>query len=268
MENNMRNSSTIIKRLDSKLLEIYLNRPEKLNAFNIEMHENLYDCLEIARDDDNVRAIMISGSGRAFCAGQDLGDRHPDKLTEEPDLEKTLTNFYNPLVTLIRAINKPVICAVNGVAAGAGANLALACDIVIANETARFIQSFSKVGLVPDAGGSWLLPRLVGEARAKALTMTACPVTAKQAEEWGLIWKTYPENEFLKEAKKLGVELASGASVGLGLTKENIQSAANQDFKDHLIQEAKSQGICGRTNDYKEGVRAFSQKRAPNFGGN
>ena len=144
----------------------------------------------------------------------------------------------------------------------------MACDIVIANETARFIQSFSKVGLVPDAGGSWLLPRLVGEARAKALTMTACPVTAKQAEEWGLIWKTYPENEFLKEAKKLGVELASGASVGLGLTKENIQSAANQDFKDHLIQEAKSQGICGRTNDYKEGVRAFSEKRAPNFGGN
>ena len=264
----MRNSGTIIKKLESKLLEIYLNRPEKLNAFNVEMHKDLYNCLKTARDDNKVRAIMISGSGRAFCSGQDLGDRHPDKLTKEPDLEKTVATFFNPLVTLIRAINKPVICAVNGVAAGAGANLALACDIVIANENARFIQSFSKVGLVPDAGGSWFLPRLIGEARAKALALTANPLSAKKAEEWGLIWKAYPENKFLNEAKKLGVELASGPSVGLGLTKQNIQAAANQDFKDHLVQEAKSQGICGRTNDYKEGVRAFSEKRVPNFGGN
>ena len=163
---------------------------------------------------------------------------------------------------------KPVICAVNGVAAGAGVNIAIACDIVVANEKAKFIQSFSKVGLIPDAGGSWMLPRLIGEARAKALSMTAFPLPARQAVEWGLIWSAHDENEFLGEARQLAVDLANGPTIGLGLTKQAIQNAVNQSYDFHLTQEAKFQGICGRSNDYKEGVRAFLGKRTPNFEGN
>ena len=168
---------------------------------------------------------------------------------------------------LIRALPKPIICAVNGVAAGAGANLAFGCDIVIANENAKFIQSFAKVGLVPDAGGSWLLPQLIGQARAKALTMTAMPLSAKQAVEWGLIWQALPEAEYLPEAQKMAITLAQGASFGLGLTKQAIHQAADNSLDEHLNLEAKYQGQAGRSDDYAEGVRAFLQKRSAKFTG-
>ena len=164
--------------------EITLNRPERLNAFNDEMHRALAHAIGQARD-RKLRAILLTGAGRGFCAGQDLGDRDPAKLDSPPDLAATLTTFYNPLIRLIRSIEIPVICAVNGVAAGAGANLALACDIVLAAESAKFVQSFASVGLIPDSGGSWFLPRLLGEARAKGLALTAAPLTASRAAEWG-----------------------------------------------------------------------------------
>ena len=264
----MEKSETIIEIENGPLLEIHLNRPDQLNAFNEEMSRAFITSLEGARDDERTRAILITGRGRGFCSGQDLGNRNPDTMSEAPDLEKTISELYNPLVKLIREMPKPVICAVNGVAAGAGVNIAIACDIVVANEKAKFIQSFSKVGLIPDAGGSWMLPRLIGEARAKALSMTAFPLPARQAVEWGLIWSAHDENEFLGEARQLAVDLANGPTIGLGLTKLAIQNAVNQSYDFHLTQEAKFQGICGRSNDYKEGVRAFLGKRTPNFEGN
>ena len=264
----MEKSETIIEIENGPLLEIHLNRPDQLNAFNEEMSRAFITSLEGARDDERTRAILITGRGRGFCSGQDLGNRNPDTMSEAPNLEKTILELYNPLVKLIREMPKPVICAVNGVAAGAGVNIAIACDIVVANEKAKFIQSFSKVGLIPDAGGSWMLPRLIGEARAKALSMTAFPLPARQAVEWGLIWSAHDENEFLGEARQLAVDLANGPTIGLGLTKQAIQNAVNQSYDFHLTQEAKFQGICGRSNDYKEGVRAFLGKRTPNFEGN
>ena len=264
----MEKSETIIEIENGPLLEIHLNRPDQLNAFNEEMSRAFITSLEGARDDERTRAILITGRGRGFCSGQDLGNRNPDTMSEVPNLEKTILELYNPLVKLIREMPKPVICAVNGVAAGAGVNIAIACDIVVANEKAKFIQSFSKVGLIPDAGGSWMLPRLIGEARAKALSMTAFPLPARQAVEWGLIWSAHDENEFLGEARQLAVDLANGPTIGLGLTKQAIQNAVNQSYDFHLTQEAKFQGICGRSNDYKEGVRAFLGKRTPNFEGN
>ena len=264
----MKKSETIIEIKNGPLLEIHLNRPDQLNAFNEEMSRAFISSLEQARDDEGTRAILLTGRGRGFCSGQDLGNRNPDTMSEAPDLEKTISELYNPLVRLIREMPKPVICAVNGVAAGAGVNIAIACDIVIANDKAKFIQSFSKVGLIPDAGGSWMLPRLIGEARAKVLSMTAYPLPARQAVEWGMIWKAVAENELLDEARQLGVALANGPTIGLGLTKIAIQNSINQSYDSHLVQEAKFQGICGRSNDYKEGVRAFLGKRKPNFGGN
>lgn len=244
-----------------------LNRPDKLNAFNDEMHLGLRAALEAARDDSAVRAILLSGAGRGFCAGQDLGDRDPRKGGEPPDLGRTLETFYNPLVRLIRSIEKPVICAVNGVAAGAGANVALACDIVLAARSARFIQSFAKVGLVPDGGGTWSLPRLLGEARAKALAFTAQPLGAEQAESWGLIWKAVDDDSLMADALALATELAAGATFGLGLTKRAIQAAATQGLDAQLDLERDLQRQAGRSADYAEGVAAFLDKRKPEFRG-
>ena len=252
------------ERVDN-LAIIKLNRADKLNSFIREMAMEFQDRLKQCAEDSNIRAILITGEGRAFCAGQDLAEA----ISEDgPELTKIVEEHYNPIIELIRNIEKPVVCAVNGVAAGAGVNIAIACDIVVANEKAKFIQSFSKVGLIPDTGGSWMLPRLIGEARAKALSMTAFPLPARQAVEWGLIWSAYDENEFLGEARQLAVDLANGPTIGLGLTKQAIQNAVNQSYDFHLTQEAKFQGICGRSNDYKEGVRAFLGKRTPNFEGN
>ena len=230
------------------------------------MHLALRAALEGARE-TGARAVLLTGAGRGFCAGQDLGDRDPSKMATPPDLGETVRRFYAPLVRLIRDLPCPVICAVNGVAAGAGANLALACDIVLAAENAKFIQSFSKVGLIPDTGGSWHLPRLLGEARAKGLAMTAEPLTAQRAEDWGLIWRAYPDESLLEEARALAARLATGPTLGLSLTKQTIQAAATNTLSDQLELEADAMKTCGESADYAEGVSAFLNKRAPEFTG-
>jgi 2-(1,2-epoxy-1,2-dihydrophenyl)acetyl-CoA isomerase len=231
------------------------------------MHHALRNHLTAATQDSSIRAVLLTGAGRAFCAGQDLSDRDMRGGGEAPDLGVTLETFYNPLVRQIRALKKPVICSVNGVAAGAGANIALACDIVLAAQSARFIQAFSKIGLVPDSGGTWLLPRLIGEARAKALAMTGEPLGAETAAAWGLIWKSVPDAELMTEAGMLATQLAAGATTGLALTKELIQAAADQSLDQQLDAERDSQRKAGRTNDYREGVTAFLEKRSARFTG-
>jgi 2-(1,2-epoxy-1,2-dihydrophenyl)acetyl-CoA isomerase len=259
-------SDTILTEQHGDLTQITLNRPDRLNSFNEEMHLALCAALD-ATVTSGSRAILLTGAGRGFCAGQDLGDRDPAKMEGTPDLGATLENFYNPLVRQIKGINMPVVCAVNGVAAGAGANIALACDIVLAAESAKFIQSFAKVGLVPDGGGTWSLTRLLGEARAKALALTAEPLSATKAAEWGLIWKTVPDVDLIAEARALGAQLAAGPTVGLGMTKQAIQAASTNTLNAQLDLEAEYQRICGATPDYAEGVASFLAKRPAKFSG-
>ena len=259
--------STVITTKNNDWVEITLNRPDRLNSFTDEMHLALCASLEGIAKDNEIRAVLLTGAGRGFCAGQDLEGRDPRKMDSPPDLEHTLTTFYNPLVRMIRSMEKPVICAVNGVAAGAGVNIALACDIVLASEDAKFIQSFANVGLIPDAGGSWSLTHLLGEARAKGLTLTGQPISAKKAEDWGLIWKAIAHDDLMSEARAMAQKLASGPTVGLAYTKQAIHEARENSFEEQLELEAKLQKACGRTPDYKEGVTAFLEKRTPHFTG-
>jgi len=263
----MTESPTVISTLSDGVLKLTLNRPDKLNSFNEDMHLAFRAEIERAHHDKAVRAVLLTGAGRGFCAGQDLGDRDPRKSSEKPDLGHTIETFYNPTLRLIRSLEKPVVCAVNGVAAGAGANIALACDIVLAARSAKFIQAFSKIGLIPDAGGSWSLPRILGEPRAKALALLAEPVTADQAADWGLIWKAVEDDALLNEAAVIATKLAAGPTVGLGLTKRLIQAAASQDLDTHLDMERDCQQTAGFTDDYAEGVTAFLEKRPACFRG-
>lgn len=260
-------SDPVLHSWNGGVLEITLNRPDRLNAFNDEMHAAMAACLELARDDARCRAVLLTGAGRGFCAGQDLSARDPAKMSGPPDLGETLTRFYNPMIRRIRSLEKPVVCAVNGVAAGAGANLALACDIVLAARSAKFIQSFARVGLIPDAGGSWMLPRLIGEARAKAIAMTAEPVSAEKAVDWGMIWRVVEDAELMVEARALASRLAAGPTFGLGQMKGLIQAAAGHELDAHLDLEAQTQRKAGFSADYAEGVSAFLEKREPKFGG-
>jgi 2-(1,2-epoxy-1,2-dihydrophenyl)acetyl-CoA isomerase len=257
---------TILLQQHENWVEITLNRPERLNSFTDAMHIELRTALENARG-SGARSVLLTGAGRGFCAGQDLGDRDPSKGNAHPDLSQTLADFYNPLIRLIKSLEFPVICAVNGVAAGAGANIALACDIVLAAKSAKFIQSFAKVGLVPDAGGSWTLPHLIGHARAMGLALTAEPLSAEQAEDWGLIWRSVEDNKLMQEARNLAQAMAQGPTVGLGLAKQAIQSASGNTLDEQLDLEAQNQSICSQSDDYAEGVSAFLQKRQPVFKG-
>ena len=259
--------SPVLSTLEKGVLCLTLNRPDKLNSFNQEMHKALRQGFEQAHADASVRAVLLTGAGRGFCAGQDLGDRDPSKADGPPDLGSTLENFYNPLVRLIRTLPKPVICAVNGVAAGAGANLALACDIVLAAKSARFIQAFAKIGLIPDAGGSWSLARILGEPRAKALALTAEPLGAEKAAQWGLIWDCVEDEALMAKAQALAETLAQGPTLAYGLTKQAIQSAATQSLDEQLDLERDLQRQAGRSADYAEGVSAFLQKRKAEFKG-
>jgi 2-(1,2-epoxy-1,2-dihydrophenyl)acetyl-CoA isomerase len=258
---------TVLAEVRGGVLVLTLNRPERLNAFNPEMHAALRAGFDRARDDGSVRAVLLTGAGRGFSAGQDLGDRDPRAGGPPPDLGDTLERFYNPLVRAIRGLEKPVVCAVNGVAAGAGANLAFACDIVLAARSARFIQAFSRIGLVPDSGGTWWLARILGEPRAKALALTAEPLDAETAAAWGLIWRAVPDEALMDEAFALASRLAAGPTLGLGLTKRAIQAAGDNGLDAQLDLERDLQRQAGRSADYAEGVAAFLEKRKPEFTG-
>lgn len=242
-----------------------LNRPERLNAFTEGLHLALRAALDECERDETCRAIIITGAGRGFSAGQDLADRDPTMMGEDPDLGLTLETYYNPLILELRELPKPVIVAVNGVAAGAGANIALAGDIVIAARSANFIQAFAKIALIPDAGGTWWLTRHLGEARAKALAMTAEPLSAEKAAEWGLIWKAVDDDSLMAEATKLAEQFANGPANAYALTKKAIHAASANALEAQLNLEREMQREAGFSGDYKEGVAAFLEKRPANF---
>ena len=248
-------------------MKIILNRPEKLNALNPDLHAGVVAALDAAEADPGCRALLLTGAGRGFCAGQELGEEvMPGPNGEAPDV-RAILNRWNPVVRRIRGMRIPVVCAVNGVAAGAGANIALACDLVLAARSARFIQSFIKIGLVPDAGGSFFLPRLVGEARAKALAMLGEPVTAEQAEAWGMIYKAVDDAALMAEAEALAAHLALQPTEALGRIKQAFLASGENDLATQLDLERELQQESAGTNDFREGVRAFQEKRAPAFTG-
>lgn len=259
--------STIRLDVADGVATLTLDRPDKLNSFTGEMHAELRDALAAIRADASVRCLLLTGAGRGFCAGQDLSDRAVAPGAETPDLGQSLESNYNPLVRALRDLPLPVVCAVNGVAAGAGANLAFACDIVLAARSASFIQAFCKIGLIPDSGGTWALPRLVGTARAMALSMLGDKVAAEQAAAWGMIWKVVDDDRLMEEAGALARHLAAQPTRGLALIKRAIQASATNTLDQQLDLERDLQREAGRTHDYQEGVAAFVAKRAPNFEG-
>jgi 2-(1,2-epoxy-1,2-dihydrophenyl)acetyl-CoA isomerase len=249
------------------VLVLTLNRPDVLNSFNGPMATELLGALRDAADDDGVRAVLLTGSGRAFCAGQDLSAVVPLAGRPAPDLGDVVRDQYNPIVHAVRTLEKPIVCAVNGVAAGAGANLAFACDIVVASDEATFIQSFGRVGLIPDSGGTFILPRIVGLQRAAALTMLGERLTADRALEWGLVYQVVPAGVLADASYELAKRLAAMPTRGLGLTKRGFNAAFANDLDAQLALEEALQREAGRTEDYAEGVRAFVEKRTPEFKG-
>jgi len=255
--------ASILVSRDAGVLSVTLNRPDKLNAFNPEMHQLLRDALEQALDDAGVRAVLLTGAGRGFCAGQDLSERNVSADAAPIDLSVSLGSNYNPLVRRLRALPKPIVCAVNGVAAGAGANIALACDIVLAARSASFVQSFSQLGLVPDSGGTYFLPRLVGSARAMGLALLGERLSAKEAQSWGLIWKAVEDRRLMEEAAKIARTLAAGPTKGYGLIKKALHASAGNSLDAQLDLERDLQREAGFSEDYRKGVAAFLQKRKP-----
>lgn len=259
---------TVLIEKRTNVLSLTLNRPQVLNSFNAEMAYALQAALSQAASDLTIRAVLLSATGRAFCAGQDLSEVAPREDGSLPDLGEILLKHYNPIIVALRELEKPIVCAVNGIAAGAGANLALAADIVVAAESASFVQSFAHVGLIPDSGGTYILPRLVGLARATAWSMLAEKVSAQDAEKFGLIYKAIPDADLASEANKLAQRLASMPTRGLALTKRAFQSSFQSDLEAQLALEADLQCQLGKSKDYLEGVTAFLAKRKPDFKGN
>ncbi|MDG1716814.1 MAG: enoyl-CoA hydratase-related protein [Saprospiraceae bacterium] len=256
--------SVLITEIDNGVLYITLNRPDKYNSGTQEMAFAFHKALDKARDNDDVRAVYITGAGKAFCAGQDLGEIVDPNGLELPSIVK---DHYNPTVERIRNLNKPVVAAVNGVAAGAGANIALACDVVVASEGASFIQAFSKIGLIPDSGGTFTLPRLIGLQRASALMMLGDKVSAADALQMGMLYKVFPIDTFVKESRKIVQKLAKMPTKALGMTKILLNESIKNSLKQQLELEGRYQELASHTEDYKEGVDAFLEKRKPTFKG-
>ncbi len=258
---------SIVLAIDAPVARLTLNRPSKLNSFTESMHHELADALAALGSRQDVRVLVLTGAGRAFCAGQDLAEPQMSPSSPGFDMGATVERHYSPLVSSIRKLAFPVVAAVNGVAAGAGANLALACDVVVATASATFIQSFSRVGLIPDTGGTFFLPRLVGTARAIGLAFFGERVSASQAESWGLIWKCVPDEDFPGFVEKLAQELARGATRSLALTKEAMYASLGNDLAGQLALERDLMRELGKTADYGEGIRAFLGKRPAAFDG-
>ena len=259
--------SSVLSALSDGVLTVTLNRPDVLNSFDRAMAAALQAVLAAAAADAGVRAVVLTGAGRGFCAGQDLAAVLPADAAPPTDLSTIVRECYNPIVRALVTLEKPVVAAVNGIAAGAGANLALACDFVVAAEEASFAQSFVHVGLIPDSGGTWLLPQLVGRARAAQLVMLGEKLPARRAFEWGMVYAVVPRGEVMAEAAALARRLAGMATRGIGLAKRGFAHAAGASLDEQLEVEARLQGEAGQTADYAEGVRAFVEKRSAAFVG-
>ncbi|MBL7831604.1 MAG: 2-(1,2-epoxy-1,2-dihydrophenyl)acetyl-CoA isomerase [Saprospiraceae bacterium] len=256
--------ANLTHQINNGVYTIFLNRPEVFNSFNRSMALDLQSALDLAEENPDIRCIVITGTGKAFSAGQDLGE-----VTGEnpPSFNTILGEHYNPIISRIRSIEKPVIAAVNGVAAGAGANIALCCDIVLASKSASFIQAFSKIGLIPDSGGTFFLPRLIGFQKASALMMTGEKISATEAERLGMIYKVFDDENFNQEVEKLALQMANMPTRGLGLTKKALNRSFFNDLESQLQIEDDLQFQAGSTQDYQEGVNAFIEKRKPEFKG-
>ena len=258
---------TIEFNVDSGIATLTLNRPDRLNSFNTQMHAEVRTAMKNVHEDGAIRCLLLTANGRGFCAGQDLSDRSVSTDGGVPDLGESIEKHYNPLIESIMGLPKPVICAVNGVAAGAGVSIALACDIVLAARSASFIQVFCKIGLVPDSGGTWNLPRAVGLVRAKGLALLGDKLPAEQAEAWGLIWRCVDDDDLQFEAKRLAAHFATQPTLGLGMIKKLLRVSSGNTLSQQLELEKNTQRMLGRSHDYREGVAAFLEKRSPEFKG-
>src|SRR5215469_13962899 len=258
---------TILFEISAGVARLTLNRPDRLNSFNTHMHSEVQDALAALQRDNSARVLVITGAGRGFCAGQDLSDRVVAPGDAPPDLGRSIESGYKPLILALRRLPLPVIAAVNGVAAGAGANIALACDLVLAARSATFIQAFSKIGLVPDSGGTWFLPRLVGHARAMGLALLGDKLPAEQAAQWGLIWRCVADAELPAVVDALATQLAAAPTRGLARTKQAMYEGWGRTLAEQLDIERDYQQELGHSADYAEGVAAFMAKRVPHFTG-
>jgi 2-(1,2-epoxy-1,2-dihydrophenyl)acetyl-CoA isomerase len=266
MTKNEASYETILFSIEQGIARLTLNRPDKLNSFNVRMHEEVRQALQSLRG-QGARVLVLGGAGRGFCAGQDLADRAVAPGAQGVDLGDSIERYYKPLVLTLQELPMPVIAAVNGVAAGAGANIALACDLVVAARSASFVQAFCRLGLIPDSGGTWSLPRLVGSARALGLTLLGEKVSAEQAAAWGMIWRCVDDAEFPAAVDALAVQLAAAPTRGLAATKSAIRSSWQHSLAEQLDVERDAQRELGRSEDYAEGVAAFTAKRTANFQG-
>jgi len=261
------NYNTIEFVISEGVATLTLNRPKSLNSFTVEMHTEIKAVMDQVVRQKEIRCLVITGAGRGFCAGQDLGDRASSGDGDAPDVGASVEKYYNPLIRSIMNLPKPVICAVNGVAAGAGASIALACDVVIAARSASFIQVFCKIGLIPDSGGTWNLPRAVGLARAKALALLGDRLPAEKAESWGMIWKCVDDEALAEESQKMAAHFATQPTAALGRIKKLLQESSGNSLSEQLELEQQAMQDLGQSKDYREGVMAFLEKRPPVFKG-